>query len=498
MMQNETILEMRGISKTFPGVKALDGVDLTLHKGEVLALLGENGAGKSTLIKILSGDYVADEGEILIGGEKITKHDPHSMIEAGVGVIYQELNNSDPLSIAENIYMGNLPMKGFVVNTKKLREDTKEMLRRVGLAHEDPDEPLGRLSIAKKQMVEIAKALSHDARILVMDEPTAALNDEEIEILFELVRKLSAEGTSIIYISHRLDEVFVISDNIMVMRDGKHVGDFVTAETTKKELIASMVGHEITNMYPDRTTEHLGGEIFRIEDYCSDYIKNVGFDVRQGEIVGLFGLMGSGRTETVEMIIGDRKKTSGRTFVDGKEVTINSPQDAKKYGIGYLPSDRKKDGLFLVHSVANNISVNVLEQILDGMRLINAQKDRDLAARWIKQLQIKTPGDDVLAQTLSGGNQQKVVVAKWLAANPRLLIVNEPTRGIDVGAKAEIYNLLNDLSKEGLSIIMVSSELPEIMAMADRIFVLHEGRYKGVLQREEYTQEKLLATAIGG
>ncbi len=496
-MQEEKVLEMKGISKSFPGVKALDSVDLTLHKGEVLALLGENGAGKSTLIKILSGDYVADEGEILIDGEAVTKHDPHSMIAAGVSVIYQELNNADPLSIAENIFMGNLPMKGATVDQQKLRKDTKEMLDRVGLGMEDPDELLGGLSIAKKQMVEIAKALSHNVRILVMDEPTAALNDEEIEILFGLVKKLSEEGTSVIYISHRLDEVFVISDNIMVMRDGRHVGDFVTANTTKSELIASMVGHEIKNLYPERTQEHIGEEIFRIEGFCSDFVKDVSFDVRKGEIVGLFGLMGAGRTETVEMIIGDRKKTAGKIFVDGKEVKITSPLEAKKYGIGYLPAERKKDGLFLVHSVATNVSINVLNQILDKMKLINFKKDRELASHWIRRLRIKTPSDDVLAQTLSGGNQQKVVVAKWLAADPKLLIMNEPTRGIDVGAKAEIYNLMNDLTKEGLSIIMVSSELPEIMAMADRIFVLHEGHFKGVVEREDYTQEKLLATAIG-
>ncbi len=496
-MQEEKVLEMKGISKSFPGVKALDSVDLTLHKGEVLALLGENGAGKSTLIKILSGDYVADEGEILIDGEAVTKHDPHSMIAAGVSVIYQELNNADPLSIAENIFMGNLPMKGATVDQQKLRKDTKEMLDRVGLGMEDPDELLGGLSIAKKQMVEIAKALSHNVRILVMDEPTAALNDEEIEILFGLVKKLSEEGTSVIYISHRLDEVFVISDNIMVMRDGRHVGDFVTANTTKSELIASMVGHEIKNLYPERTQEHIGEEVFRIEGFCSDFVKDVSFDVRKGEIVGLFGLMGAGRTETVEMIIGDRKKTAGKIFVDGKEVKITSPLEAKKYGIGYLPAERKKDGLFLVHSVATNVSINVLNQILDKMKLINFKKDRELASHWIRRLRIKTPSDDVLAQTLSGGNQQKVVVAKWLAADPKLLIMNEPTRGIDVGAKAEIYNLMNDLTKEGLSIIMVSSELPEIMAMADRIFVLHEGHFKGVVEREDYTQEKLLATAIG-
>ena len=250
-------------------------------------------------------------------------------------------------------------------------------------------------------------------------------------------------------------------------------------------------------MYPERTQEHIGEEVFRIEGYCSDFIKDVSFDVRKGEIVGLFGLMGAGRTETVEMIIGDRKKTAGKTFVEGKEVFIKDPLDAKKYGIGYLPAERKKDGLFLVHSVATNVSINVLNQILDNMKLINRKKDKELASRWIQRLKIKTPSDDVLAQTLSGGNQQKVVVAKWLAADPKLLIMNEPTRGIDVGAKAEIYNLMNDLTKEGLSIIMVSSELPEIMAMADRIFVLHEGHFKGVVEREDYTQEKLLATAIG-
>ncbi|MEG1515677.1 MAG: sugar ABC transporter ATP-binding protein [Clostridia bacterium] len=499
MYTDEIVLETRRISKSFPGVKALQDVDLELHKGEVLALLGENGAGKSTLIKILSGDYTADQGEVFIEGKKVDKNDPKTAISLGVGVIYQELNNSDPLSIAENIYMGNLPLtRTHQVDYKKLARDTREMLDRVGLFDEQPFTMLGSLSIAKKQMVEIAKALSHNVKILVMDEPTASLNDEEIEILFGLVRRMSAEGTSIIYISHRLDEVFQLSDNIMVMRDGQRVARLVTKNTSKSELITHMVGRKITDMYPDRAGRHVGEVLLEVEDLQSTYIKGVSFSVHAGEIVGLFGLMGSGRTETVEMIIGDRKKKHGKIKLQGQEVQINSPEDAKKQGIGYLPSDRKAAGLFLIHSVSDNITLNVLDRIANRLGLVSANKGWHLSGEWIQKLRIKTPGAGVLAQTLSGGNQQKVVLAKWLAMGPKLLILNDPTRGIDVGAKTEIYNLMNDLSQQGLAIIMVSSELPEIMAMSDKIVILHEGIHKGTLDRDEFAQEKLLATAIGG
>lgn len=499
MYANELVLEMKGISKAFPGVKALQNVDLALHRGEILALLGENGAGKSTLIKILSGDYTADEGEIFIENKKVEKNNPQTAINMGVGVIYQELNNSDPLSIAENIFMGNLPLKfGARIDYKKLYADTREMLNRVGLFHRTPQTPLSELSIAEKQMVEIAKAIGRNTKILVMDEPTASLNDEEIEILFKLVRKMASEGTGIIYISHRLDEVFEIADNIVVMRDGRRVISLSTAQTNKQELIAHMVGREIINMYPTRTSSHLGDVVLEVENLQSDFIKGVSFNVHAGEIVGLFGLMGAGRTETVEMIVGDRKKKVGTIKVDGRKVNIRSPKDAKNYGIGYLPSDRKAEGLFLIHSVGDNITINVLNQILNSMKLIDKRRAEELSRNWIKRMEIKTPGTHTLVQSLSGGNQQKIVIAKWLAAKPRLLILNDPTRGIDVGAKAEIYNLMNELSKQGLAIIMVSSELPEIMAMSDRIVVLHEGEYKGVLTRDEYTQEALLETAIGG
>ncbi len=498
MYTDELVLSMKGISKSFPGVKALENVDLEVHRGEVLALLGENGAGKSTLIKILSGDYTADEGTIEIEGNPVLHNDPFKAINLGVSVIYQELNNSDPLTVAENIYMGNLPMKGGLIDYKKLYMDTDAMLSRVGLTHVNAKQNLGDLSIAEKQMVEIAKALTHNVKILVMDEPTASLNDEEIGILFSLVRKLSNDGTSIIYISHRLDEVFEISDNIQVMRDGHKVSVLKTRETNKEELIRHMVGRDISNMYPDRSDIRQGDVMLQVENLTSDFIKGVSFDVRKGEILGLFGLMGAGRTEVVEMIIGDRKKTGGRILVEGEEAIINSPSDAKKYGIGYLPSDRKKDGLFLVHSIGKNISINVLDQIVGKLNLISDKKAKILDRKWIKALKIKTPSDETPAMSLSGGNQQKLIVARWMAANPKLLILNDPTRGIDVSAKAEIYNLLNELTRQGIAVIIVSSELPEVMSMSDRIVVLHEGRYKGTIKKEDFSQERLLTIAIGG
>lgn len=489
---------MKGISKSFPGVKALDDVSLLLHQSEVLALIGENGSGKSTLVKILSGYYAADEGEIYVKGKKISKNSPETAITLGVSVIYQELNNSDSLSIAENIYMGNLPLKkGKFVDKNKLLTDTRNMLDEVGLKKIKPQTKLGTLSIAEKQMVEIAKALSHEAKILVMDEPTASLNSNEIKILFSLVRKLSSKGTSIIYISHRLEEVFEISDTIMVLRDGKKIADLETANTNQKELISYMIGHELKSFYPERKNPHFGKTILEVENLTSNFIKGVSFNVRSGEILGLFGLMGAGRAETVEMIIGDRKRTGGKIKIEGKEVNIRSPQDAKRYGIGYIPSDRKAAGLFLNLSVSDNIIINVLEQVLNRLRMVDKRKTNKIVGEWSSSLKIKTPGFSTKVENLSGGNQQKVVVAKWLAAKPKILIVNDPTRGIDVGAKSEIYALFDELSKQGIGIIIVSSELPEIMAISDRIIVLHEGCHIGMLQKEEFSQKKLLEVAFG-
>ena len=498
-MEKELVLQMKGITKTFPGVKALSNVDLELYKGEVLALLGENGAGKSTLIKTLSGDYSADEGEIWINGQQVIGADPRRTLALGVSVIYQEMNLGASISIAENIFIGHLPLKkSGLVDFKKLRVMAQEALDRVGLTDVDPFDPVGGLSIAQMQMVEIAKALSQGARILVMDEPTAALNDEEIDILFGLVRQLQAEGCAIIYISHRLDEVFQITDRIQVMRDGCSVANLNTAETNKNELIAHMVGREMHDMYPERDQSHIGDVIMKVEGLCSNYIKDVSFEVRKGEILGFFGLMGSGRTEIVEMVFGARKRTAGKIFIDGEEMKIEEPADGKNAGMGYVPSDRKGQGLFLTQSVALNVSNNVLDDISNKIGILDFKKEAKLVNEWIDALRIKTPSMDTITKSLSGGNQQKVVLAKWLTSKPKVLILNEPTRGIDVGAKAEIYNLVNELSKQGLSFIMVSSELPEVMAMSDRVVVIHEGKYKGTVMREDFTQEKLLATAIGG
>ena len=498
-MEKELVLQMKGITKTFPGVKALSDVDLELYKGEVLALLGENGAGKSTLIKILSGDYTADSGEVWIDGKQVIGADPRKTLSLGVSVIYQELNLGAHLSIAENIFIGRLPLKrGGMVDFKKLRVMAEEQLHRVGLVDVDPFDPVRGLSIAQQQMVEIAKALSQGAKILVMDEPTAALNDEEIDILFGLVRQLKAEGCAIIYISHRLDEVFQITDRIQVMRDGCRVAELQTAETNKNELIAHMVGREMHDMYPHRDQSHIGDVIMQVEGLCSNYIKDVSFELRKGEILGFFGLMGAGRTEIVEMVFGARKRTAGKIIVDGVEQKIEEPVDGKNAGMGYVPSDRKGQGLFLTQSVALNVSNNVLDSISNKIGILDFKKESKLVNEWIDALKIKTPSMDTITSSLSGGNQQKVVLAKWLTSKPKVLILNEPTRGIDMGAKAEIYNLVNELSKQGLSFIMVSSELPEVMAMSDRVVVIHEGKYKGTVMREDFTQEKLLATAIGG
>ncbi|MEG2624260.1 MAG: sugar ABC transporter ATP-binding protein [Clostridia bacterium] len=493
------LIRMEGICKYFPGVKALEDVSLTVHSGEVHALLGENGAGKSTLIKIMNGVYRPDKGKIFVKGKEVLINDISDAQKLGIGIIFQEYNLCPDINVAENVFIGRQKRNRLgLIDKKYVERETQKILDKVGLNNIEPTDIVRRMSSSQMQMVEIAKALSHNVKILVMDEPTASLNDEEIEILFGLVRRMSAEGTSIIYISHRLDEVFQLSDNIMVMRDGQRVARLVTKNTSKSELITHMVGRKITDMYPDRAGRHVGEVLLEVEDLQSTYIKGVSFSVHAGEIVGLFGLMGSGRTETVEMIIGDRKKKHGKIKLQGQEVQINSPEDAKKQGIGYLPSDRKAAGLFLIHSVSDNITLNVLDRIANRLGLVSANKGWHLSGEWIQKLRIKTPGAGVLAQTLSGGNQQKVVLAKWLAMGPKLLILNDPTRGIDVGAKTEIYNLMNDLSQQGLAIIMVSSELPEIMAMSDKIVILHEGIHKGTLDRDEFAQEKLLATAIGG
>ncbi|MCI8597677.1 MAG: sugar ABC transporter ATP-binding protein [Lachnospiraceae bacterium] len=462
------ILKMEHISKSFPGVKALEDVDLHLREGEVLALLGENGAGKSTLMKILSGAYMADSGTIWIDGKKAEYHEPSDATDMGVRIIYQELNNLPDMSIAENIYLGNWPKTGPMkkIDYKKLKTDCMKLLREVGLDI-DPFTDVRSLSVAQKQLVEIAKSLSGELKILVMDEPTSSLNEVETQNLFQIIRKLKQEGKSIIYISHRMDEI-----------------------------ICMMVGRTITDMYPKIEVEK-GEEVLKVEHLTNSFLKDVSFDVKRGEIVGLFGLMGAGRTNIAEAIFGARRMDSGTIWVNGKEGKIHSPKEAMKHKIAYLSCERKLDGLLLEHSVAENILMASIPSRLGRFRL-KLNREREIAGKWVRELNIKTPKLQSEVKNLSGGNQQKVVLAKALETEPDVLILNEPTRGIDVGAKIEIYNLMESLCKKGMAIVMISSELPEIMGIADRIIVVCEGRITGGLKRDEFSAEALMEYAIGG
>lgn len=490
------LLEMKHITKEFPGVKALDDVSLELNAGEVLALVGENGAGKSTLIKILSGAYTPDAGEIFLNGEKMEHVTPISAIKNGISVIYQELNNVDQITVAENIFLGSLPRSGPLktVDYKALRQNAQKVLDEVGLKV-DPFTPLERLSIAQKQLVEIAKALSKDIKILVMDEPTAALNNKEIEIMFGLIHELTSKGIGILYVSHRMEEIFELSDRVMVMRDGQNVAAMPTNEVDAQQLISLMVGREIKDLYPKRLP--VKEEIcFSVQGLTTDGIHDISFDVKKGEIVGLFGLMGCGRTEIAEAIFGAVSRKSGVMTLDGKEISPKSPHAAKKEGIGYIPADRKQDGLMLIHSVGRNMTISVLEKIKKN-RLLNKRKENALVSEWIDRLAVKTPSANTAINSLSGGNQQKVVLAKWLAIDPKLLILNEPTRGIDVGSKQEIYRLMNELSEQGIGIIMISSDLSEVMGMSDRIAVVCNGRITDVLNKPEFSQDMIMTKAIG-
>lgn len=490
------LLEMKHITKEFPGVKALDDVSLELAAGEVLALVGENGAGKSTLIKILSGAYTQDSGEVYLNGAKQEHVTPISAIKNGISVIYQELNSVDQLTVAENIFLGSLPRSGPLktVDYRKLRQNAQKLLDEVGLKV-DPFTPVGRLSIAEKQLVEIAKALSKNIRVLVMDEPTAALNNQEIEIMFRLIRGLTAKGIGVLYISHRMEEIFELSDRVMVMRDGQNVAVMPTAQVNAQQVISLMVGREIEDLYPTRPA--IGKEVcFSVSGLSTDRLHDISFDVKKGEIVGLFGLMGCGRTEIARAIFGADPRSSGVLVLDGKEIAPASPFAAKREGIAYIPADRKQDGLMLIHSVGRNMTISVLEKIKKN-HLLNKKKETALVSGWIDRLSVKTPSADTVINSLSGGNQQKVVLAKWLSIEPKLLILNEPTRGIDVGSKQEIYRLMNELSEQGIGIIMISSDLPEVMGMSDRMVVICDGKVGGIMDKSEFTQDTIMAKAIG-
>lgn len=490
----EVIVSMENICKTFPGVKALDHVNFELRSGEVMALLGENGAGKSTLMKVLSGVYTRDEGKLQIFGQEYGDLTPKQAQQVGVAIIHQELNMCRHLSVAENMFLGREIGGRFALNNAQMEKEAKAILDDLKIDI-DPKQTVGDLPVSKQQMVEIAKALSINARILIMDEPTSALTAKEIEDLFRIIRKLKEEGRGIVYISHRLEELQHIVDRVTIMRDGQYITAMNFADTTMDEIIAHMVGREIKEKFPKVVCKK-GEKVFEVKNLnAGRMVRDINFSVYAGEIVGIAGLMGAGRTETTRAIFGADRKESGEIYVDGKEVKINCPMDAIRNGVVLAPEDRKKDGLCTKLSIRHNLALPNLDIVCSRLGVVNSQKEAQLCEKAVKDLKIKTPNVEVDSGNLSGGNQQKVVVGKWLARDSRVVIFDEPTRGIDVGAKVEIYNLMNELKQQGIAVLFVSSEMPEVMGIADRIIVMCDGRITGEVMAENTTQNEILTLA---
>jgi ribose transport system ATP-binding protein len=487
------LLEVQGVAKSFPGVKALQDMHLELRRGEVLALVGENGAGKSTLMKLLSGIYTADEGRFFLNGEPLEVTGPKHAQELGISVIHQEFNLMPDLTVAQNIFIGREPRRGSLfLNERALNRRANELIERLHLPLE-PKQVVGNLTVAKQQMVEIAKALAYDAKVLIMDEPTAALNDAEVAVLHALIRRFVQPDTGVIYISHRMDELKVISDRVTVIRDGRYVDTLDTQATSMKEVIARMVGREITSEARPEGVR-TGREVLLSVSGLSTkaLLKDVSFELNKGEILGFAGLMGAGRTEVARALVGADKVESARITLRGEQVHIRNPADAAKHRIGYLSEDRKQFGLLLEQEVNANIGLSSLRELFQSFGFMKDKAMRNKSKEYVSTLRIKTPSVEQTAKNLSGGNQQKVVIAKWLVKDCDILIFDEPTRGIDVGAKEEIYKLLNALAQEGKSIIMISSELPEVLRMSHRIAVMSEGRITGLLSAEEASQERVM------
>lgn len=491
----EYLLEMNNISKSFSGVNALKKVSLKLKAGSVHALMGENGAGKSTLMKVLSGNYHCDEGEIILKGAKVKIHNPTKALQLGISMIYQELTPVPEMTIAENIFLGREPVKLGLLNYNQLHKRTQELLERIGIEL-NPTTKMKELKVSDMQLVEIAKAVSYNSDIIIMDEPTSAITDREVDKLFKVIKDIKSQGKSIIYISHKIDEVFKISDYITVFRDGQYIDTKPTGEIEPRDVISKMVGRELKDIFPKG--------IFKSEEVLLSVknisqkgnFNNINFDVNKGEILGISGLMGSGRTEVMEAIFGLTKIDSGEIHIEGKKVAIKSPVDAIKQGIAFVTEDRKLEGLVLPLSVKHNITISSLK-VVSGKSFIKKRIEKIVVDEYIGSLAIKTPNREQVVQSLSGGNQQKVVIAKWLMTKPKILILDEPTRGIDVGAKTEIYKLMNQFAQEGYAIIMISSELPEILGMSDRILVFHDREIAGELTREEAYQERIMELATG-
>ena len=488
---------MKGISKSFPGVKALQKVDFQLKSGEIHALLGENGAGKSTLIKVLGGIYIAEEGEILIDGKPVVIDGVTAARDNGISIIHQELVLVPHMTVAENIFLGREPMGKLGVDMGKMTSSAQKMLDRFDLGISATDEIFD-LSIAQQQMVEIVKAISFNCRILVMDEPTSSISDREVAQLFEIMRNLAAQGVGIIYISHKMSELNEVCDRVTVLRDGMYVGTRVVAETPRDELITMMVGRELNQYY---TRDHVKDTpvFFRcehIDDGKKHHkrVNDVSFEVKEGEIVGFAGLVGAGRSETMQCVFGLTPSSTGTITLEGKKLNISSAVDAMKYGIAMVPENRKLEGLYHIQSVSFNTTIEVLQEIIRHLR-VNDKREREITQEFIDKMQTKTPSQEQRVSNLSGGNQQKVMIGRWLATKPKVLILDEPTRGVDVGAKAEIYEIMNELTKQGVAIIMVSSELPEIINMADRVYVMYDGRITGCIDYENVSQEAIMKLA---
>ena len=493
----QKVLEMKNIDKSFSGTHALRGINFDLELGEVHALLGENGAGKSTLIKVLGGIHHPDSGTIAINGLDVKMENVHSAQKHGIGIIHQEIVLVPYLSVAENIFLGREPVTrlGFK-DIHAINRRAKDMVQELGLNY-DVRKPVGELTIAQQQMVEIIKAISFNVKILVMDEPTSSLSEDEVEKLFEIIGRLKKANVSIIYISHRMEELFKISDRITVIRDGTYVGTRKTTETRHDELVSMMVGRSLSNFYT-RTPSEIGNEILSVRQLTKQGVfKDISFTIRAGEILGFSGLVGAGRSEIMTSIFGGDSFDSGEIFLDGKPVRIRSTQQATSLGLAMVPEDRKKQGLMLKNTVGFNLTLASIKYLVNGL-LISSKKKQEVIKSYITDLKIKTPTSDVLVSQLSGGNQQKVVLGKWLATKPKLLILDEPTRGVDVGAKSEIYAIINQLACQGMAIILVSSELPEIINMSDSVCVVRNGQIVKRLDRSELSQENIMFYATGG
>lgn len=495
----DNILEMHHITKTFPGVKAVDDVSIAVKKGEVFALLGENGAGKSTLMKILDGIQPPDSGEIIFNGERVTIKDPSDALHMGISMIFQELNPIPDLTIAENLFAGvRFPRKAKgIVDWKEAFRRSEELFHNWGLNY-NPRDKMRSLSLADCQMVEIIKAISFDSKLIIMDEPSSSLTEKEVNKLFDFIRILKKEGISIIIITHKLDEVYAITDTVTVMRDGKYVGSKPTKEMTRQEMIRMMVGRDIKKVFAEKDYE-IGDTLLKVENLNrGKMVRNVSFELHQGEILGFSGIVGAGRTETMRCIFGMDRLAEGKILLDGKELRIKEPHDAIHEGIMMVTEDRKKDGLVLIRSIYENMLLpSTYRNAKRG--LLNRKKEAQSVEKYYKELEVKAPSINTIANQLSGGNQQKVIIAKWLMMKPRVLIMDEPTRGIDILAKSEIYKIMRELAKNGVAIILVSSDMEEILGVADRIAVMCQGQITGFLDREEFNQEKIMeyATAIG-